>query len=113
MTNEELEQYNQLSPEGQDAYNMAMKHHPEWSHQQAFTYAVIVTQPIDLPIDRTPWEEMKEIYQAMVKKADDYLKTNFPTVYSAVKEIFSRIYNKISSAISMTWNEIVDFFSNL
>ena len=108
MTAEELREYNNLTPAQKDAYNMGMKHHPEWSHRQAHTYAIIVTQPIDpgkgKPID---------IFREMVKQADRYMEVNFPSIYPQVKETFKNVYSYVSNVVSTTWDAIVNFFKNL
>lgn len=112
MTANELEEYNKLSQEAKDMYNMGMKHNPEWTHQQALTYA-IVTTGFKPPKEKTSWEEIKELFMVTVKQADHYMETNFPSIYPQVRDTFKGVYNRISTAVSITWNEIVNFFKNL
>lgn len=112
MTAKELEEYNKLSPEAKDAYNMGMKHNPGWTHQQALTYAIVVTG-FKPPKGRTTWREIKEIFLETVKQADLFMETNFPSIYPQVRDSFKNIYNRISTAVYITWSEIVNFFKNL
>jgi len=112
MTQSELEEYNRLTSEQKDFYNMAKRMHPEWSHRQCHTYAVICSQD---PFGDGNGGDLSpmEVFRVMIRQADIYMETNFPNIYPQVKETFRNVYNYVKSAVSTTWDTIVNFFKNL
>ena len=114
MKDFELQEYNRLSACGKEAYNMGMKYHPDWSHQQAITYATIVCIDID-PIGGGPGPKPPkpdEILRIMIEKARDTIVRTFPRIYQQVKGYFDEVLNKMKNAVITTWNQILDFFRN-
>jgi len=115
MTDIELQEYNQLTTCQKEAYNMGMKYHPDWSHAQAITYANIICINPFPPENNgggtgtTP----KDIFAVMIEKAEEFIKRDFPRIYIQVKQYFVEILKKIKNAVVTTWNQIIEFFSNL
>jgi len=114
MTDIELQEYNRLSTCGKEAYNMGMRYHPDWSHAQALTYATIVcVNPFggggDGPGPTTPGH----IFKVMIEKAKEFIERDFPRIYIQVAQYFVEILNRIKNAVVTTWNQIIEFFSNL
>lgn len=113
MTQEELKEYNNLPPEGKDAYNSGMRAHPEWTHGQAFTYAIIVLQALGMPYPTggtTDGNELKKIYQTILLKAQQFIQIDFPRIYQQVKETFKKALDWLANAVNVTLNKIIDFF---
>ena len=111
MTQEELKEYNELTQEGKDLYNMGMRYHPEWSHGQAMTYVAInISFPILPPQPPEP-NGLRDLYLNIVHKADGFLKMNFPRVYQQVQDTFNKIYDWLVNAASVTIKKILDFFN--
>lgn len=109
MTQEQLKEYESLG-DAKYLYNMGMRNHPEWSHEQAFTYAVIVKggipplRPIDEP--HTP----NDIFKAMLSKAKDFIENDFPRIYNKVKDAFEKAMDWIRNAVTVTLDGIFKFF---
>lgn len=108
MTPEEFQEYESLSPVGKDYYNMGKREHPEWSHKQAIAYVCICSIPT--PPSPGPPLTLKEIFTAMMIKAEVFMQEKFPRIYSQVKEYFSKTIQWLKNAIDVTINKIIDFF---
>lgn len=109
MTPEELKEYEKLSPNAKDAYNMGMRQHPDWTHTQALTFATIVLMtepPKEPPIGTT----LKDIYIVTVKKAQEFIKNDFPRIYLQVKSYFVNAIDWLENAVVVTIDRIINFF---
>ena len=115
MTEQELTEYNKLSDLGKEFYQIGMREHPNWTHKQALTYAVICTSgmgPVEKingtgdPEPSTP----QEIFADVVKKAQVFMSEEFPRIYALVRDTFTTIITRIKDGIIKTWNEIINFF---
>lgn len=111
MTPEERNDYNRLTEEGKKFYDLYKGMHPEWSHAQLMTMVTICLQDPFKPDPVEPKKTLKEILAVCVKKADEYMSTNFPGLYPSVKDIFCRIGNAIKRAAQVTWDFLVNLFS--
>lgn len=110
MTQEELNEYNKLSQEGKDLYNWGMRQHPEWTHKQAFTFAVIggiASGPFNDPNGTEP---PGALYERILVKAQEFIKKDFPRIYQQVKDVFRRAIDWLANAVTVTLNKIIDFF---
>lgn len=110
MTQEDLNEYNKLSPNEKDIYNMGMRQHPDWSHAQAMTFVAVVVVTIDPPDPPTTMEMIKEFYKQTVMRAQIFIETNFPRVYQQVRDTFKKVIDWLTNAVNVTLNKILDFF---
>lgn len=108
MTQEELNEYNTLSQNAKDFYNLGMRQHPEWTHQQAFTFAIITE--IGGGLNQPPDGEPQTLFERILVKAHDFIKTNFPRVYQQVRDTFKKAIDWLANAVNVTLNKIIDFF---
>lgn len=109
MTPEEFQEYESLSPVGKDYYNMGKREHPEWNHNQAMTYVSICL--ISTPPTPGPTTTLREIFTAMLRKAEVYMQEKFPRIYNQVKEYFSKTIQWLKNAVNVTINKIIEFFN--
>lgn len=107
MTQEQLKEYESLDEKKKFAYNMGMRNHPEWSHEQAFTYAIIVGVSLP-PVTEPPTPN--NIFKAMLSKAKDFIENDFPRIYNKVKDAFEKAMDWIRNAVTVTLNGILMFF---
>ena len=114
MTDIELKEYNDLTPQQKEVYNMGKRHNPGWSHQQCLTYAIVCTVGTgvitDPPVGGGNGIDIKAIFKAMIEKARDYIKDEFPRIFQKVKDTFTDILGRISNALKVTWEEILRWF---
>lgn len=110
MTPEEREEYNKLSKEGNHFYDLYRDMHPEWSHAQLMTMAIMCCQN---PFDGTTGRgaTVKEVLAECIRKADEYMEANFPGLYPAVKDFFISVGQAIKYAAQVTWDYIMKFLS--
>lgn len=108
MTPEEFQEYESLSLVGKDYYNMGKREHPEWTHNQAMTFAI--TCIITIEPQPGPTRTLKEIFTAMLRKAEVFMQEKFPRIYTQVKEYFSKTIQWLKNAIDVTINKIIEFF---
>jgi len=109
MTPEERKDYNKLTKEGQKFYDLYQGMHPDWSHAQLMTMVTICCQD---PFKKNPLATMKDILAECVRKADSFMAENFPNLYPSVKDFFNTIGNAIKRAAQVTWDFLVNLFSN-
>lgn len=113
MTQEQLKEYESLNQQGRDLYNMGMRYHPDWSHEQAFTYAVISSMgPFgggNGPIGGDP-PKPEKIFEIMLSKAKDFIENDFPRIYHKVKDAFEKAMDWIRNAVTVTLDGIFKFF---
>lgn len=107
MTPEERKDYNRLTSEGQKFYDLYKGMHPDWSHAQLITMVTICIQNPFKPGKGT----VKEILAECVRKADAFMKENFPVLYLSVKDFFYKIGDAIKRAAQVTWKFLEDLFS--
>ncbi len=110
MTAEERKEYNNLSKEGKHFYDLYMNMHPEWSHAQLMTMAIMCCQN---PFDGTTGGgiTLKDVLAECIRKADEYMELNFPKLYLAVKDFFIGVGQAIKYAAQVTWDYIMNFLS--
>lgn len=106
MTELELQDYNKLDEKGKDAYNLAIMLHPEWSHAQKLTFAIIT-----IGIISQPEPGPQTLIEIVIEKARDFMQEKFPRIYVNVKQTFTNIIDRIKSGLIKTWNEIMSWFS--
>lgn len=112
MTDIELQEYNKLSVEGRNYYNMGMSQHPEWSHKQALTFATIcIITAGDPPQEPPTPTTLKEILISVVSKAQIFISDRFPRIYAQVKTTFDNVISKVKSGLIKAWNEIISWFA--
>ena len=111
MTDIELQEYNELSIELRNFYNMGMAQHTEWSHKQALTFAIVVGNAGgiggDPPIDDDP----NTILGMVLQKAKNFIEEKFPRIYLMVKTTFDNVISKVKSGLIKAWNEIMSWFT--
>lgn len=110
MTELELQDYNKLDEKGKDAYNLAIMLHPEWSHAQKLTFAIITSGISVTPIPQ-PEPGPQTLLEIVMEKARDFMQEKFPRIYVNVKQTFTNIIDSIKSGLIRTWNEIMSWFS--
>lgn len=118
MTQEELNEYNRLTPQQKQFYNMGMEAYPGWSHAQAFSYAIICdpTNYDDITIinqNDGNGSDKNKILKAVISKVNNIIEKDFPRIYKQVKEKFSQILCWLDNAVSATWNSILNWFRTL
>lgn len=112
MTDIELQEYNELSIELRNYYNMGMAQHPEWSHKQALTFAIVVGSAGDIvqdPIGGNPGPDT--ILGEVLQKAKNFIEEKFPRIYLMVKTTFDNVISKVKSGLIKAWNEIMSWFT--
>lgn len=107
MTQQELREYNKLTPEGKVFYDQYMKMHPAASHGQAMTYAKICTG-IEIP---TGPINIKEIVKAAIRKAREWLRTEVPRIFEQVRATIDNLLNRLATAVLDTWDAIKRWLS--
>ena len=110
MTDIELQEYNKLSVEFRTYYNMGMSQHPEWSHKQALTYAIIVGGAGGV-VNERPGEDPDTILGMVLQKAKIFIEEKFPRIYLMVKTTFDNVISKVKSGLIKAWNEIMSWFA--
>lgn len=110
MTSIELREYESLSDEGKEFYQLYRKRHPEWNHEQLMMQvSICLMDPFG--DDNKPSISFREIVEEVLKKARDYINREFPRIYEKIKAKFAMVLEKINTLCSLTWEKIVDFFS--
>lgn len=113
MTDIELQEYNKLTSQQKEVYNMGKRHNPGWSHQQCLTYAIVCTStgPItNPPIGGGNGIDIKAIFKAMLEQARDYIRDVFPRIFQIVKDTFVDVLGRLGNALKVTWEEILKWF---
>ena len=109
MTDIELQEYNELSIELRNYYNMGMTQHPEWSHKQALTFAIIAGNAGVIVKD--PTGDPDTILGEVLQKAKNFIEEKFPRIYLMVKTTFDNVISKVKSGLIKAWNEIMSWFT--
>lgn len=109
MTQEQLREYNKLTPSGKIFYNQYMATHPEQSHAQAMSYAKICE---GLGDEFPPRNEttIKEIIEAAIRKAREFIRREIPRIFDQVRSAFDNLLSRLASAIEVTWETIKRWF---
>lgn len=113
MTEQELKDYNRLTPEGKKFYDLYKGMHPEWNHSpQLMTMVSICCQnPFNGDKMNVPNPTTKEIIAECIRRADKYMEENFPGIYPSVRAFFTSITNAIRRVAEITWDFIVKLFN--
>lgn len=113
MTDIELQEYNKLSVELRNYYNMGMTQHPEWSHKQALTFAIVVGSAGGIVNDPSPngGDDPDTILGEVLQKAKNFIEEKFPRIYLMVKTTFDNVISKVKSGLIKAWNEIMSWFT--
>ena len=110
MTDIELQEYNELSIELRNYYNMGMTQHPEWSHKQALTFAIVVGNT-GVIVQDPPIGGPDKILGEVLQKAKNFIEERFPRIYLMVKTTFDNVISKVKSGLIKAWNEIISWFA--
>ena len=105
MTAEERKDYNRLTSSQKRYYDLYMGMHPDWGHGQLITMAILCGE--GLP----EGPKIKDILLENIRKVDQFMEENFPSIYPRVKEFFVRLGNALKTAVQVTWDYIVSLFS--
>ena len=108
MTQEEISDFLSLSSDGQFFYNQGKRSHPEWTHDQVMAYVSVCLVGFGTP---GKVSSIREIFTAMLKKAEEYMLNNFPGIYIRVKDYFSKAIVWLKNAINVTIDKIIEFFN--
>lgn len=102
MTQEELNDYNKLSRNQRRIYDFYRDLHPEWSHTQKMTMAIVgEIRPKD---DGGGFiEQIREMF----KQAAEYMSREFPRIFEKVRYGFSTIINRLKDMVVTTWDKII------
>lgn len=105
MTQEELKEYNKLTKNGRKTYDFYRDLHPEWSHTQIMTMAIVGE------IGPGPGiiEQIREIF----KKAAEYMSREFPRIFEKVKHGFATIISRLQNAVTTTWDKIIKWIGEV
>lgn len=112
LNEEEIKQYESLSPRGQYYYNYSMREHHDWTHIQAFTNACVCLQ-MEENLNQSPEPQppnLNMIFRAVLQKAENFMQEHFPDVYQRVKQSFADVVRWIRNAVNITIEKIIDFF---
>lgn len=89
MTQEELNEYNRLTPRQKQFYDLGKEENPEWSHAQAILYA-LVCDSIQVPSD-VGTANSDRIMVATIHNVQELMKSKFPRIYIQVEEKLSQM----------------------
>lgn len=106
MTQEELKEYNKLTKNGRKTYDFYRDLHPEWSHTQIMTMAIV--SEIRIP-GGTIIEQIREMFQ----KAAEYISREFPRIFEKVKNGFTTIINRLTNTVVTTWDKVIKWIGEL
>ena len=92
---------------------MGMTQHPEWSHKQALTFAIVVGSAsitVDPPKGGGGGDP-DTILGEVLQKAKNSIEERFPRIYLMVKTTFDNVISKVKSGLIKAWNEIISWFA--
>lgn len=111
MTSQEQKEYDglkKLSPNGQRYYDEDKERNPKWSHNQIMAM-VMIRISMENPPKKDSWADIME---ALIKKACDNLKVNYPDVFIKVGRSLASLAEAIKNGILNTWEKIKIWFQN-
>lgn len=106
MTQEELKEYNKLTKKGRKTYDFYRDLHPEWSHTQIMTMAIVGEIG---PPPTNIIEQIREMFQ----KAAEYMSREFPRIFEKVKHGFTTIINRLTNTVVTTWDKIIKWIGEV
>lgn len=109
MTQEEFEQYNQLSADQREYYDIYRSEHPEWGHGQLITMSKVCS--MNLPQKINDSTSPKDIIVACFEQAKRFIKETFPNLYQSIESFLTGVIASVKNAISVTWNFILSLFN--